>query len=191
MRDDSSGRKLVEPTESLFADTEAPTSRLRSTPFLPKPSTDLRDSGGEPANPYSSDNHPVQTPSSRLGELYPFPQDPTQAVDAVNELLAKSRVRARASSYSALPPLASSAIDAQPAGARTYAVSVRRVFLLVLDKLFGFIADVFRPRSRQRPARAPSEHLRAHDHALRPPIQSGVHPVAKQGPAPRLRRDIQ
>ena len=193
MRDDSSGRKLVEPTESLFSDTEAPTSCLRSTPFLPKPSTDLRDFGRETFNEYSSGNHPVQTPSSRLGELSLLPQDPSQAVDAVNELLAKSRVRARASSYSALPPLASTAIDAQPADAGTCAVVERGAFLLVLDKLIGFIAYVFRPRPRQRPAPAPSEHRRAHDHMLRPPVQSGVHPIVQQPilpPAPRERRDV-
>jgi len=99
MRDDSSVRNLVEPTESLFPHTEASTSCLRPTPFLPTPSS----------------THPVQTQSSRrmvgTGELYPFPQDPSQAVDAVKALFAKSRAHARASTSDAVPPLAAIASD--------------------------------------------------------------------------------
>ena len=195
MRDDSSVRKLVEPTESLFSDTEAPTSCMRPTPFRPTPSTDLREVGQEPPNAYSSSTDPLQTPSLRRvvgpGEL---PQDPSQAVDAVNELLAKNRVRARASTYGAVPPLAVIAIE-PPARRRrnVRGVSARGAFLLVLGNLLGFIAYVFRSRLRQRPARAPSEHRRPHDDALTRRSQSGVRPVAKlplPSPAPRVQRDI-
>jgi len=196
MRDDSPIRNLEEPTESLFSDTEAPTSCLRPTPFRPTPSSDLRDFAREPANPYSSGTHPVQTPSSRrmvgLGEPHPFPRDSSQAVDAVNELLAKNRVRARASNHDLGPPLEAIAIET-PTRRRgnVRSVSVRSAILLVLGKLLGFIGNVFQPRPRQRPARAPSEDRLFHDDALSPRSQSGVRPVAKLPlPAPRVRRDI-
>ena len=153
MRDDSSVRKLVEPTESLFSDTEAPTSCLRPTPLIPAPSSDFRDFGQTPANAYSSGTQPIQTPSSRSmvgpGEPHPFPRDPSQAVDAVNELLAKRRVRARASSIpDQVPPLVAIAI-APPTRWRgnVWSVIARSAFLVVLGKLLGFIGYDFRPRS--------------------------------------------
>jgi hypothetical protein len=190
MRDDSSVRKPVEPTESPFSDTEAPTSLWRPTPLLPPPSSDLRDFGREPAK--VSGSHPVQTPSSGRGvgpgELYPFPQDPSQAVDAVNEMLAKGRVRARASVCAPVPPLAAIAIDPP-----TRRGNVGSAFLSVLGKLLGFIGHVFERRPGQHTARAPSELANPHDDARSSRLQSGFRPVAKLPlvpPPPRVKRDM-
>jgi hypothetical protein len=152
MRDHSPVRKQVEPTESLFSDTEAPTSCLRPTPLLPTPSSDFRDFGQTPTDAYSSGTRPVQTPVSRhtlgLAE-YPIPQDPSQAVDAVNELLAKRRVRARASVHDLVVPVAAIAIDPPPPRrGNAWSVIARNAFLLVLGKLLGFIGYDFGRRHR-------------------------------------------
>lgn len=193
MRDDSSVRKLVEPTESLFSDTEAPTSCCRPTPLLPTPSSDFRDFGREPAK--ASGTHPVQTPSSRglvgPGEPHPFPQDPSRAVDAVNELLAKRRVRARASIHGLVPPLV--VIEIEPPTRRRgnrRSVIARSALLRVLGKLLGFIGYVFQPRARQCPARTPSDHARPHGVAPSPPSQRPVAKLPLLPPAPRVQRDI-
>jgi hypothetical protein len=191
MRDDSSVRKLVEPTESLFSDTEAPTSCMRPTPFLPPPSSDLRGLGREAAKVSSSGTRPVQAPLAPrmvgLGEL-----NTSLAVDAVNELLAKRRVRARASIHDAVPPMAAVVIDPPTCG-NVRSVIERNALLLVLDKLLGFIGHVFGPRVRQCPAGAPSEHRRSQDDAANLPFQSGSRPIPKLPlvpPARRTERDI-
>jgi hypothetical protein len=47
MRDNSSVRRRVEPTESLFLDTEGPSFCLRPTGLVPPTSNELRDFGPE------------------------------------------------------------------------------------------------------------------------------------------------
>jgi len=198
MQNDSSVRKQGAPTEALHSDTDAATSCSRPTPLLPTASNDPCDFDCQPTKACASSSHRVHMPSSHSmvgpDELYPIPRDPSQAVDAINELLAKRRVRARASRCAPIPPLAPIAID--PATHRrghVRGVSARSTFLPVLAKLLGFIGYLFRPRPRQRPAGAPSEHRWAHEDALSPRSRSGVRPVAKLPllpPASGVQRNI-
>ena len=149
MRNDSLARQLQAPTESLFSDDEAPTCCSRPTPLLPPPGNELLDFGSEPAIARSSNTYAIQMPSlpSTLGagELPPFPQDPVQAVDMVNGLLAKRRVRGRASPLTPVPPLVVIAIEA-PTSRRRKArrVIARRLFVLGFSGLLGVFGYTFR-----------------------------------------------
>jgi hypothetical protein len=76
MRDDSSARKLPEPT-SLFPAAEAPSFCSRQTPVVPPPTDALREWAQESFPADLSGAYPIPTPSSRPtvgpGELDAFP----------------------------------------------------------------------------------------------------------------------
>lgn len=175
MRDNSAVRGRVEPTESLFPDNEAPSFCARPTPLLPPPSSEGHDFDNEPITQLSSSTHVIRARSSRpmLGpaELLPPFCTPAQAVDVVNDMLAKRRVRARATlpSIQDIPNLQNipsiedlqSAPTAQNSAPHPKAITIeapspprwnaRRVIargasLLMVGVLLGFVGYVFGPR---------------------------------------------
>lgn len=153
MRESSAVGRREAPTESLFSDKEAPSFCLRPTPLLPPSSSQVRAFESEPNTELSSATHALQTRSSPrstvgLGELLPPSYTAAQAVDVVNDLLAKRRVRARASLPNIQIPLPlPTAITIEVPTRRLQNVRrivARGVFLLLLGVLLGFIGYVFR-----------------------------------------------
>jgi len=146
MRDSSSAQRRVEPTESLFPDTEGPSFFMRPTPLVPPPSHELRDFGRERLGLHKSGTHPLMRPSSRPtvgpGDLPPFPDSFSLApVDALDEPHAASRVRATA------PPLSPIAIEAPTRRRRNVRrVITRGLFLLVIGGLLGLFGDALASR---------------------------------------------
>lgn len=143
MRDSSSVRRRVEPTESLFPDTEAPSFCLRPTPLVPPPSDELRDFGREQLSPDTSGTHLLSRPSSRPtvgpGELPPFPHSPSRApADTPDDVLIKTLVCATAAIPTPAPPLLASASEAPTRPRRNVRrVVARGILLLLIGGLLG------------------------------------------------------
>jgi hypothetical protein len=151
MRDDSSARKLSEPT-SVFPAAEAPSFCSRQTPVVPPPTDALREWAEESFPADMSGAYPIPSPSSRPtvgpGELDAFPYIPSDrptltAEDVIAEMIERATVGTPIPAAHAAVTLAAAP---RPRRATRRTIVARAVFTLGFGGVLALLGYALQPR---------------------------------------------